>query len=187
MSGNPQSNPVQQLARVIASLERRSGLRDDDQEWLLLALRVAMFEGASLERALGLPPKWRSRMMAAELRAGVVAQDAAGVDRHRRGVVKEQLQELDRFGFDVINPPAPGERGYAAFKLLCGYGGKVPSYRTHSRTLKLPNTLPHLATSKLADDPTGGDGDDHANTISKKVEVRNLAGAAIKRRRRSNQ
>ncbi len=81
MSGNPQSNPVQQLARVIASLERRSGLRDDDQEWLLLALRVAMFEGASLERALGLPPKQAAwKLPTAELN---VTMERRRLNHHR--------------------------------------------------------------------------------------------------------
>ena len=34
----------------------------DDVQWLLDAINLAVESGASIERSLGLPPKWRCRL-----------------------------------------------------------------------------------------------------------------------------
>ena len=54
--GGSDTASTRRLARLLANAE------PDDVQWLLDAINLAVESGASIERSLGLPPKWRCRL-----------------------------------------------------------------------------------------------------------------------------
>ncbi len=138
----PDPTWVELLLRVTVAAEERRGLDATDTRQLANAFMNAVAEAKPVERALGLPPQWRSQWRHLQRAACVQALVI------RRGSVRSSADELHkalsryraspRFASDLAGRTRPaGDDWFLHATLRCN-GCRVPSVGALRGWLKLP-------------------------------------------------
>lgn len=125
------------LNRIAAAAARNEGLAPEDTAALAAAAEVAIAGNISLERALGLPPRWRQLCrMRARQRAASISINLGSIRSQARVLHQELLRyRSTRYEADAAGLSAPMGPRVQLFGLLLANNGHVPSMTTLRRLI----------------------------------------------------